>query len=490
MTAEQVPKTRSVCNCPAVQKDHGMISNSQKPQPVQAEEIFSGSPAVRALELRESESFFQLRPKKLSFHQYARFLELFRLLASYTVGQATAQALGFLAGILIVRTIPKEDYAWFMIVNTIGPVMGMLSDNGVTNSLAAIGGKFWQDDLRMGSLVKTALLLRKRLIVFSFMAVAPVLAWMLWRNHAPPAIIAFLVLITLTGVFFQLNMGVLNAVLSLRQQVRRMQAVVFMGMLPRLALIGLFAALGWLNAPLALASVTVALAAQFWLLKKWVYPQIAANAPPDAGLRRDILSIVKRQAPLTIYFCIQSQIGVWLISIFGNANRVADLGALGRLGMIFSILMATTSALIVPRFARCQDPARLRSYYGQILLVFAGIILSGTLFAWWLPGPLLWLLGGQYAQLGGMVWLAVLASGSANIAGLAYSLNMNKGWIPPAYIIIPAEIVTQVVLCLVFKVSTVPGILMIGVLAPIVPGLINLYIGIRRLDSNVAISGK
>lgn len=424
-----------------------------------------------------------LQPEKSSSNNYRRLIELCRLLAGYSFGQAVVQGLGLLAGIMVVRTLPKEDYAWFMIVNTIGPVMNMLSDNGITNSLSAIGGKFWQDDVRMGSLVRTAMILRRRLVVFSFLVVTPALAWMLWRNQAPYAIIAWLLTITLAGVLFQLNTGVLSVVIRLRQQVGRIQMLAFSGVLPRLALIALLAALGLLNAPLAVAAGTLALASQFWLLEHWVKPQIAWNAPPDREFRRDILSIVKRQAPLTIYFCLQGQIGIWLISIFGNVQHVAEVGALGRIGMIFSILISTTSALVVPRFARCQDPIRLRSRYIQILLAFSGIVLFGTLFSWWLPGPLLWLLGPKYDELGGLVWLAVLATGTGSLAGLLYSLNVNKGWIPPAAIVIPAEILTQLILCFTFDLSSVRDILLIGLLAPLVPSLINLFVGIRKITS-------
>jgi len=184
-----------------------------------------------------------------------------------------------------------------------------------------------------------------------------------------------------------------------------------------------------------------------------------------------------------IYFCIQSQIGIWLISIFGNVHRVAEVAALGRIGMIFSILFSTASAVIVPRFARCQEPARLRSHYTFILFGFAGIILSGTIFAGLAPQPLLWLLGPQYSQLGSLVWLAVAVSGTWSLAGLIYSLNVNKGWISPPAIIIAAEILTQVTLCLSFDLSSVRGMLMISLLAPIVPALINLFVGIRKINS-------
>jgi O-antigen/teichoic acid export membrane protein len=417
----------------------------------------------------------------MSLNTRRRFIEWARMLAGYSFVQAVAQGLGFLAGIMVVRTLSKEDYACFMIVNTIGPVMNMLSDNGITNSLSAIGGRFWQDDEQMGGLVKTAMDLRRRLVILSFLAVTPVLIWMLQRNHIPVSTTAWLVPITLAGVFFQLNVGVLNAVVSLRQQIGRIQALVFMGVLPRLALIGLFAALGWLNAPLAVAAGTVALAAQFWLLEQWVKPQISVSAPLSKEFRRDILAIVRRQAPLTVYFCLQGQIGIWLISIFGNVRRVAEVGALGRIGMIFAILVSTTSAVIVPRFARCQDPVRLRSLYALILLGFAGVILMGTVISWLMPGALLWLLGPQYSQLGDLVWLAVLAAGTSALAGVLYGLNINKGWIPPAAVVIPAEIITQLVLCFSFDLSSVRGILLISVFAPVIPSLINLLVGLRRL---------
>jgi O-antigen/teichoic acid export membrane protein len=415
--------------------------------------------------------------------KHHRLLEWARLFASYSFVQAIAQGLGFIAGILIVRSLKKEEYAFFLIVNTIGPMMNLLSDNGITNSLSAIGGKFWQDDQKMGSLIKTAMILRRQLVMFSSLVVTPLLVWMLLRNHAPLATVVWLVLLTLVGVLFQLNAGVIGVVISLRQQVGKMQALMFVSVLPRLALIALFVALGILNAPLAIAAGCVALVVQFLFLQHWVKPQIDWHARPDAKFRKSILAIVKKQAPLTIYFCLQGQIGIWLISIFGNAHGVADVGALGRIGMIFSILISTTSALIVPRFARCQDAARLRSLYALILSGFAGILALGVLFTWLFPAPLLWLLGAKYAQLGGLVWLAVLTTGTGSLAGIIYSLNVNRGWIPPAIILIPAEIFTLVILCFSFDLSSVRGILMIGVLGPVIPGLINFFVGMRRLSS-------
>jgi O-antigen/teichoic acid export membrane protein len=414
---------------------------------------------------------------------HRRLFQWLRILASYALVQAFAQGLGFLAGIIVVRSLSKADYACFVIVNTIGPAMSLLSDNGITSSLASIGGRVWRDDLAMGSLVNTAMALRRRLAVASTVLVTPLLVFMLQRNHAHFWAGIWLVSLTLAGVYLQIKIGVLIAVLNLRQQIGRMQGLVVMSATPRLLLLGVLVALGMINAPLAVVAGVLALAVQYGLLHYWVMAQIKTDARPRAEYRSAILAIIKRQAPLTIYFCLQSQIGIWVISMFGNAHRVAEVGALGRIGAIFAILVSTFSALVVPRFAREQDLARMRSRYLQILAGFAAAILSGVGIAWLAPGLLLWLLGAQYAQLGALVWLAVLASGSAAMAGLLYSLNVNKGWIPPAAIVIPAEIAVQIILFSSFDYSTVRGILLIGVIAPLVPGVLNIWVSVQKLRS-------
>lgn len=415
--------------------------------------------------------------------QRRRSLHLFRLFFSYAFVQATAQAMGLLAGILIVRSLTKEAYAYFLIVNTVGPMMSLLSDTGITSSLSAIGGKFWDKDEKMGRLVSTAMLLRKQLFLLSSVIVTPVLVWMLMRNHAPPAIIWCLVPLTLLSVFLQLNSGVLNVVISLRQQVKRMQALVLVGAFPRFVVVALFAVFGLLNAPLAVVAGCLAQALQFILLNRWVSSQIARDSQSDPSIRQSILGIVKRQAPLTIYFCLQSQIGIWLISGFGSVQSVAEVGALGRIGMIFGVLISTTAALVVPRFARCQNPDRLRMLYRQIVTGYAVMVVIGTALAWRFPQPLVALLGSNYESLNHFVWLAVLSTGSASLTGLTYSLNVNKGWIPPASIVVPVDIINQIVLCLTFDFSTVQGVLWIGALSPIIPGLINLIVGWRKIGA-------
>ena len=394
-------------------------------------------------------------------HRHGQWLRWLRLLAGFTSAQLVIQLLGFLSGILIVRYLSKPDYAWFTIANTLVATMGMLADSGISGALSAVGGTVWQDDARFGSLIRTALTLRRRLAFVAVLVVTPVFVWMLVKNHAPAATIAVVVPAALLALTLQLTAGVLGVVISLRQEIRRMQ---FMGLAAALLRLSLLApaCLIFLDVRVAVIIGTVGMALQVWLLRRWVSKSVAWHAPESPDYRGQILAIVKRQAPLTIFYCLQSQIIIWLISIFGNAQRVAEIGALGRFAMIFTLVYSVMNGIVVPRFARCQDRRTLRRRYWQVATSFT--LLAGTLVALSaiFPRPLLWVLGTQYANLENEVWLMMLSAASSGLFVALVSLTYSKGWIMPAAISIPLEIVTQLVLIVTFDISSVRGVLLVG----------------------------
>src|SRR5881275_1891456 len=70
----------------------------------------------------------------------------------------------------------------------------------------------------------------------------------------------------------------------------------------------------------------------------------------------------------TRFSCLQGQITVFLISVFGHrVSSVAEVGALGRLAMIFAVLSNLLTNVFAPAFARCQEAHRLRWLYGAII---------------------------------------------------------------------------------------------------------------------------
>ncbi len=55
--------------------------------------------------------------------------------------QVLIQALGFISGIIIIRLLPTEEYAFYTLANTMLGTMNILSDAGVSTGVMAQGGK-------------------------------------------------------------------------------------------------------------------------------------------------------------------------------------------------------------------------------------------------------------------------------------------------------------------------------------------------------------
>ena len=408
-------------------------------------------------------------------HRQRKWFAWFSLLARFTSAQVLIQILGFLSGIIIVRYLSKPDYAWFTIANSLAATMGMLANLGVTGALSAIGGEVWQDNRRFGSLIRTALTVRRQLAVWSVLIVTPIFIWMLVKNQAPNGKIAVLVPVALVGFLMQLTAGVLGIVTSLRQEIRRMQLVGLAAAFLRLGLLAP-ACLVFIDSSVAIIAGAIAAAMQVWILRRWVRNSIEWDAPESPDYRKRIFAIVKMQAPLTIFHCVQGQVIVLLISIFGSEDRVAEIGALGRFAVIFTLISSVMNGIVVPRFARCQERGVLRRRYWQVAAGFAFLAGTLVLLSAIFPGPLLWVLGANYANLESEVWLMMLNAALGAMFACLVSLTYCKGWIVPAAISIPMEIATQTILILTFDISTVRGVLLVGCIGSVPLILLNIVI--------------
>jgi O-antigen/teichoic acid export membrane protein len=384
------------------------------------------------------------------------------MLARFFTWEIMIQAAGFMTGVLLVRVLPKAEYAYFTIANTLQQTMNTLADNGIGSGLTAIGGRVWDDRSRFGQLLNTAMRLRRAFALIAIMVVTPILAWMLTSAGAKPAQAAWICGAVLLALCFQIANGVLIVAPLLHLDANRVQRLMVLAAVIRLALIA-GAYLLFLDAFVALLAAAVSFAFQEWMLRRWLPTYADIKAPPSAADRREILSIVKQQAPNAIYYCVQSQLMVWLISIFGSTNAVAEVGALGRIGMIFLMLGSLMTHVVMPRFARVQDPRMLWPRYSQIIGGFCGLMALLLAAAATFPEVLLWILGPKYAHLETELFLMVLGTVLYSILGTMYQVNLARGWVVSPWLLIPIGIATEVLLILMFDLSQVRNVLLMSI---------------------------
>jgi O-antigen/teichoic acid export membrane protein len=409
----------------------------------------------------------------------------FKTLSKFVTIQIFVQLLSLASGILLVRTLNRNEYAYFTIANTMQGTMSVLADSGVGCALSAIGGKVWQDRQRFGQLINTAIHIRRYLSIISITAVTPILIWMLVSNGASIIYTIAIVLAVIIGFNFQLNTGVLIVVPKLHSQINRIQNLDLISAISRLTLL-VFAYLTFMNTAVALVTASITFGLKNLLLNRWIADSINTKAPFNKQDQTDILKSIKYQAPNAIFYCFQGQITVWLISIFGNVQSIAEIGALSRLGVIFYIITSILNSIVLPKFARCQSVELLSKRYWQILGVYC-LISTGLLgVALLFPRQLLWILGNQYTNLEKEVFLMVISTVVQSFGGILWSINASKAWIRYSWLFIPIIIATQVFLLMFLNISTVTGVILFNLFS-ILPALfLNFYMtyeGIRSYES-------
>lgn len=396
------------------------------------------------------------------------------LLAQFLSLQILVQALGLVAGILLVRTLNQTQYAFYTMANTMQSALVLLADAGVGSALSATGGAVWQDRRRFGELIQTGLHVRKGLAWISGLIVVPMLGWMLISHGCGVASAACLVSLVLLGASLRLTNDVFAVVPRLHGQIGRLQKSDLLGGLLRLTLI-VVSCVTFVDAVMGVLSASLAMRLQGHFLKRWAADGADLGCPPNPTDKKALLDAVKHQAPSTIYYCFQGQIIILMISIYGKTRNVAELGALTRLGLFFALTTSVMTSIVLPRFARCRSGARLKAMYGQIMATYA--LLSVTLAALVLrmPQAFLWLLGGRYAYLQPDLGCLVLHEIILLFVGMIWSLNAARGWTTHTWTSVPIIIMGQAALIPVLDMSTIKGVLLLNCL-PFLPGLIpHLY---------------
>jgi O-antigen/teichoic acid export membrane protein len=410
-----------------------------------------------------------------------------KILSKFVSIQIVVQALTLVSGIFLVRTLSQKEYAYYTIATSMQGTMTILADMGISIGLSAIGGKVWQNKYRFGQLINTALHLRYYLAAASILFVAPISIWMLSRNGASLWYAASITMMVLLGLNFQLTIGVLNIVPRLHSQINQIQKLDLVFNISRIVLLGV-SYLTLFNTVVVTFMASLALGIQRFFLGNLVADNIDRKAPLNNEDSAEILKIIKQSAPNTIFYCFQGQLTVWLLSIFGSVETVAEIGALGRLAVIFAVIGSVMTGIVLPSFARCQSPKFLFRRYAQILatisLFSAALVALAALF----PNQLLWIIGSKYSHLQSELILVIVSSGLLFVVNTMWSLNATKAWLNLVWLQIPGVLIAQIITLILIDVSTLKGAIIFG-MAPLIPGFIlnsfMTYKGFKNISQNI-----
>lgn len=395
--------------------------------------------------------------------------------------QIIVQAIGFVGGILIIQLLTVQEYAFYTLANTMLGAMTILSDGGISSGVMSQGGKVWEDKKKLGKVLATGLVMRKKFGTISLIVCLPILCYLLIHNGAN-YLTTFLILLAIIPAFFAaLSDTLLEIPLKLNQNILPLQKNQLVASLGRLILIlstiFLF--------PFAYISILAGGISRMYgnfKLRKITNVFADASQLEDPLIKKEISTIVRRSLPGNIYYCLSGQISTWIISIFGNVVFIAQIGALGRISSVFNILMVLFATLIVPRFARIQDqPKKILNHYSKIIISFVVISFLLVGVTYFFSDQILWILGKNYRGLNSELTLLITTTTITMIMSSAVSLCLSRGWVLPYYISIAASLLPIILGCYLFDISTLKGILYLNIFVALVQMVLNVLYGYIKI---------
>lgn len=385
------------------------------------------------------------------------------------------------SGFIIVRQLSINEYAYYTIANTFLGAMTLLSDCGVNTSVYALGAQNWRDKKKMGIILHRGLQLRTHFAFYTLIISVPVLIYLLFQQHASGLSIGLIILSIIPSFYAGLSDAILEVVPKLNQELNVLQKNQTLVAILRLFLVFLAAFIFPFTSAILLANGLPRIFGNI-KLKKIALKNAEISNVQDEEVNTETKRIIKRTAPSTIYFVFSSQVSLFILSFLGKTTSIAQLGALGRFSVIFTVFTTFVNMVFIPRFARSENKRSVllkKSHFILLLSLIGSISVGSVLYIF--RSFVLRFLGTNYQHLDYSFLLIIIQGIITVLSSNAYEFNLRKGWVIHPLLDILISLVPTVVFAILIPLNTLPNVVLYGILNSLVYFLSHYFAFIVQL---------
>ena len=370
--------------------------------------------------------------------------------------QLVSQLVAFATGIIIVRSLPKEDYAYYSIAIALIAAFTMVADSGISAALLSRGAQHRTNLERLGQLFSAAVRFRS---IFGLIIAIPTIALLCFLLHENGAsfgsTFGAAVLVGLTFVPV-LSITIFQNFHRVEMNYRTLQRVTLNIALARAALIAVLAASGVANlGSLLFVGALSSLSGAIYLLLA-IQGRISFRSAPLTEDMNLFKANVTKTLPMTFLLVMSEQITTVLITFFGSVSVIAEISALSRFSVAFVIINAIVSDLGAPLVARTPNSRTLLlKRMGLMVGLYSGVAIIGVTTVALLSDPLLAILGEQYAGLNTPLVVIAAGAGALNTAYALNSLNQARNWLSLSWTYAPLLVIWAVLSALLLDLDDV-----------------------------------
>jgi len=393
----------------------------------------------------------------------ARIRVAARKLASFASLSGLSQVLQLVGALIVVRTLSKEDYGFYSLATNLLGALAMFTTTGLSTGLMAVAGPVADNPTRLAAVLSSAARLRLQLLATGSLVGIPVYFWLLLKNGCSFWATLALLIVAIATILFYIRSYVLGAALNLRrfysvaQKEKVANSAIRILLLASLLGLGLQGSVSYML--VGLLATVVSLRVYLVRASRGLV-ESGVPADPNAGAALHKHMVVGMPSSLTYLF--EGQIAALLLAAFGNVDRVADLGAIARFGLIFIVPLAMLKDVLIPRMATEDDLAKLkRMWIGSSVLAASACVAVLVVFARF-SGLLLSLLGPDYTHLQSEMLLFMAFLACAFFFNVVASPINARGWVRHSWIRPVVVLAAQAVALPFLDLSTVSGAILLG----------------------------
>ncbi len=398
----------------------------------------------------------------------ARLTRWVKILSAYFTAQTLTQLLGIGAGLLFVNFMPVREFALYTLAFSVITFFNFLTDLGSSTSLVY----FFHQSVKGGEgeafapHLAAVLSMRRMAFLAGGVAVAVAFPWIAGGKGFGLRESLLVTAGILLCVWFQIVSSLRLLTLRLADRYGVSYKAEMGGGLARLLIAAVLVVTARLEAWLGVLASAAGSAA---------VTALALAGGPDTGgasvatglrpYRRRVLRYLLPTLPGALYFSVQGPLTVWLAATFGATRNIAEVGALGRLGLLVGIFSSLTNVVFLPRLARITDERFYRTRYlgfGGLLVLLAAALAVGAAVV---PDLFLWLLGKHYAGLRRELLLVIAGAGLNLLGGYTVSVNLARSWNRWQGVAVLVLVACQGAGVALLPLSTTAGVLLFNVLS-------------------------
>lgn len=396
--------------------------------------------------------------------------------------QVGVQGIGAVTGLMLVRWMPKDEYAWLTICGSLLAAIGLLADGGIATAITSMSGRVAGDKNALAQVADACLSVRNRLALLSLVLTLPPFYILFTRTQMSPAMAALVLGSAGVMLWPVTSCKFLPVTLRIAGHLKSTQVMELSVVLLRCGLTALVLVAGWRQVYPTFLATVASIWLHAWLARRGVSRVVGVKSGTETQ-KAEVWGFVRALYANHIFFCVQGQIATWIVSLTSGVSEIADIGALSRLTVFFSIFGATFHYMVLPNVASTKCPALLRTKFIVAITGTLGAVLLVIAAAWLFPWPFLWILGGAYSHLSLELPLAFAAQGLGVLNGVVWTFMQVRGWVRLAWLNIPLTLGGYALGVLVADLTSVAGVLImsgVSLLAPLLWALGYAWLSLSR----------